>query len=252
MEAVDTRRPPAEQLKQFLSTRRGAYTLALSAALLAALVLVVFVTQYRNSVSASVAPTPVLTADRLIPAGTAGSQVITEKLFEPATIAKEDLRPGAITDIAAIRGMVAVNEVLPGQQITRADFSAKADPIRSRLAKDERAIQIPIDKVHGLIGTVRPGDRVDILAAFNAMNSRTGSGTPTLQPLMRNVRIMAAPGYNATVTGSVILQLPADEAARVAFAADNGTLWFLLRPTVGATDAPARPVSEDSLRKAGS
>ncbi len=67
--------------------------------------------------------------------------------------------------------------MLPGQQITVADFAAAADPIRSRLTKRERAIQIPIDTIHGLLNTLRAGDHVDILAAFNA-SATNGSGTP--------------------------------------------------------------------------
>lgn len=249
MEAV-SRRPPAEQLKQWLATRKGAYTLAGIAAALAALVLLVFISQYKQSVNAGIAATPVLTADKLIPRGTAGAIVATDRLAKPAAVAEQDLQAGAITDLGQIQTMVATRSILPGQQITLADFAAKADPIRSRIAKTERAIQIPIDKTHGLLGTVRPGDRVDILAAFNSVNTN-GSGTPSLSPLIRNVRIMAAPGYNPGISSSVILQVSDRQAAALAFAADNAKLWFLLRPPVGSADSPDVSVSQDSLISGG-
>jgi Flp pilus assembly protein CpaB len=250
MEAVNQRpatapkkRSTADSFKQFVSTRRGAYTVAAAAAALAGLVLLVFINQYKNDVNAGLAPAPVLTADRLIPRGTAAGEVITNKLFKPMAVAEENVRPGAVTQASQIVGKVAVRDVLPGQQITVADFAALADPIRSRLSKRERAIQIPIDKVHGLLTTIRTGDRVDILAAFNSTNATTGSGTPTLEPLVRDIRIMRNTG------DSVILETTDVEGARLAFAADNAKLWFLLRPPVGATDSKSTSVSQDSLKQ---
>ena len=186
--------------------------------------LLVFINQYKDDVNAGLAPAPVLIADRLIPRGTSAGEVITNKLFKPAAVAEENIRPGAVTQASQIAGMVAVREVLPGQQITVADFAAAADPIRSRLTKTERAVQIPIDKVHGMLTTIRAGDRVDILAAFNAAAPTNGSGTPTLEPLMRDIRIMQNTG------DSVILETTDQQGARLAFAADNAKLWFLLRP----------------------
>jgi Flp pilus assembly protein CpaB len=250
MEAVKERRGAAakkrsstDTLKQFVSTRRGAYTVAAIAATLAGLVLLVFMNRYKDDVNAGLMPSPVLVADRLIPRGTSASEVISEKLFKPSAVAQENIRPGAVTQASQITGKVAVREVLPGQQITVADFAAAADPIRSRLTKRERAIQIPIDQIHGMLTTVRAGDRVDILAAFNATNATNGSGTPTLEPLVRDIRIMQNTG------SSVILETTDQQGAKLAFAADNAKLWFLLRPPVGATDSKPTSVSQDSLKE---
>lgn len=240
--AAVKKRPKADGLKQFVATRRGAYAVAAIAATFAGLVLLVFINRYKQDVNAGLAPAPVLTADRLIPRGTSAGEVITGKLFEPTALPAESVRPGAVTQASQILGKVAVRDVLPGQQITVADFAALADPIRSRLAKTERAIQIPIDKIHGLLTTVRAGDRVDILAAFNASSATTGSGTPTLEPLVRDIRIMR---NNAD---SVILETTDREGAKLAFAADNAKLWFLLRPPVGAKDSKPSTVSQDSIK----
>jgi Flp pilus assembly protein CpaB len=241
MEAVQ-KKPPADSLKQFLSTRRGAYAVALVAAALAGLVLLVFIDRYKEDVNAGIAPAPVLTADRLIPRGTAGNEVISGKLFRPTAIAADNIQPGAVTQAADIQGKVAVRDVLPGEQITAADFAAVGDPIRSRLTKIERAVQMPIAKINGLLGILRPGDRVDILAAFNSQLAATGTGTPTLQPLVRDKRIMAVDGQ------CVILETTDKEGAKLAFAADNAKLWFLLRPPVGAKDSKPSTISQDSLK----
>ncbi len=240
--AAVKKRSKADAVKQFVSTRRGAYAVAAIAATLAGLVLLVFISRYKQDTNAGLAPAPVLTADRLIPRGTSAAEVITSKLFEPTALPAKNIRPGAVTQASQILGKVAVRDVLPGQQITVADFAALADPIRSRLAKTERAIQIPIDKIHGLLTTIRAGDRVDILAAFNATSTTTGSGTPTLEPLVRDIRIMRNAG------NSVILETTDREGAKLAFAADNAKLWFLLRPPVGAKDSKPSTVSQDSIK----
>lgn len=240
MEAVQRR--PADALKKWLSTRQGTWTLAAVSAALAGVILLVYLDNYKSSVNEGLAPTPVLVADRFIPRGTAGTEVATEKLFRPAAVPEQERRAGAVTDAAAISGMVAVQPILPGQQITAADFAKAADPIRSRIQATERAVQIPMDRIRGLGGVLRVGDRIDVLAAFNATNSGSGSGTPTLQPLMTNVRVMRTP-----VAGQVILQLTDRDAARLAYASDNAKLWFLLRPPVGAKDSDPLSVTRENL-----
>lgn len=240
--AAVKKRSTADSVKQFVSTRRGAYAVAAIAATLAGLVLLVFISRYKEDVNAGLAPAAVLTADRLIPRGTAAGEVITQKLFKATAVPQEEIRPGAVTQASQIVGKVAVQDVLPGQQITVADFAALADPIRSRLTKRERAVQIPIDAIHGLLTTIRAGDRVDILAAFNAAGATEGSGTPTLEPLVRDIRIMQNAG------SSVILETTDTEGAKLAFAADNAKLWFLLRPPIGAKDSKPSTVSQDSLK----
>ena len=240
MEAVQQR--PSDAFKKWLATRRGAWTLAAVSAALAGAVLFVYLREYKSDVNAGVAPTPVLVADRFIPRGTAGVDVATERLFRPASVPQQELRPGAITDVAVITGMAAVKPILPGQQITRADFATVADPIRSRIQGTERAVQIPLDQVRGLGGTLRVGDRIDILAALSSTNKGSAGGVAALQPLMRNVRVMRTPAG-----GTVMLQLTDRDAARIAYAADNARLWFLLRPPVGAKDSKPLTVTQESL-----
>jgi Flp pilus assembly protein CpaB len=239
MEAVQQRKPPAQGLKRFLATRRGAWVIAFICATLGALALVVFVNQYKSNVNADLASTPVLTADRLIPRGTAGNVVVTEKLFKPGALADQDIKLGAVADANQLVGKVATRDILPGQQITAADFAAEADPIRSRITKNERALQIPLSGPQAIQGVVRGGDRVDIMVMLQGgEGAQSGAGA---RYLMRDVRVMSL------TESAVMLEVTDRQAAQLAFAADNAKLWFVLRPPVGAQDSKSAPVTSSSL-----
>ena len=193
--AAAKKRSRADSVKQFVSTRRGAYTVAAIAATLAGLVLLVFLNQYKDDVNAGIAPAPVLTADRLIPRGTAAGEVIAEQALQA-----HRRRPG---EHPARRGHPGSADRGQGRRARRA--ARRADHRRG-LRGGGRSDPQPADQdasgrsrsrstpSTGMLGTIRAGDRVDILAAFNATSATTGSGTPTLEPLMRDMRIMQNTG----------------------------------------------------------
>ena len=136
-----------------VSSSRG-WTLALGigAAALAAILLIAYLVQYRSSVNDSTAPTPVLVAKNLIPKGTSGTVIAEKQLFQAATLSKDDLKPGAISDPAYLNGRVAVGDIFPGQQITTADMGVVADEAPEpskrefrRVVTDEQ-LGIPLDE----------------------------------------------------------------------------------------------------------
>ena len=81
--------------------------------LLAAILLIAYLDQYRSSVNDSNAATPVLVAKNLIPKGTSGTVIAEKQLFQAATLSKDDLKVGAISDPAYLNGRVAVARHLP-------------------------------------------------------------------------------------------------------------------------------------------
>jgi Flp pilus assembly protein CpaB len=231
-----TRRTPS--LLKLIGTRRGALTVAGLAAVLAAVGFAVFLSNYRDSVRGGAVPTQVLVADRLIPAGTSGDAVATGRLFKPTTVSADDVTAGAITDAAVLHGTVATRDLYPGRQITAADFRAGADPLRGELAATQRALAVPLDQAHGLVGDVRSGDRVDVFASF----PNTSSGEGTLETVVQDAMVLKAPerAESATDENSVVLRTTDGQAARIAYAVDNGEVWITLRaPAGGSESAPA-------------
>src|SRR4051812_47311655 len=107
---------------KLLTTRRGTIILGIAAAILAAIVLLVYLNQYRNSVDTNVQPISVLVAKSLIQKGTPGSIVGTTGLFQVATIPRNQVKTGAFVDPKTLTGKVAATDIYPGQQITATDF----------------------------------------------------------------------------------------------------------------------------------
>src|SRR5439155_7918572 len=96
-----------------------------------------------------------------------GDVVATKHLYEVQRVREGQLRNGALSDPSSLRGLVATQDVYPNEQLTTAAFARTTAAVAARLAGNERAISIPLDSAHGLIGQVQAGDRVDVFAGFN-------------------------------------------------------------------------------------
>ena len=117
-----------EAIKGRVGSSRGTtLALGIGAAVLAAILLLVYLNRYRSSVDAENAPTPVLVAKNLIAKGTSGTIIAKKELFQAASLPKDDLKVGAISDPGYLNGRVAATDIFPGQQITTADLSAGLD-----------------------------------------------------------------------------------------------------------------------------
>jgi Flp pilus assembly protein CpaB len=240
MEAATTKPNPVDGLRRFLGTRRGSLTVAAIAAALAAGALAMYLSNYKKDVRAGTLPTQVLIADRLIPKGTSGDAVAADRLFRPTTISADDVKPQALTDAATLTGKSATRDIFPGQQITAAEFESGGDAIRGRLSGTQRAIAIPVDTAHGLIGNLRASDRVDVFGSFTG--GTAGSGV--LMTIAQNVLVLKTPrneSTNSNTQKSVILRLTDSQSARLAYTADNGKVWVTLRPPAGGESN--RPVA---------
>jgi Flp pilus assembly protein CpaB len=244
-----------EFAQRVISTRAGTIAVAAGAALLAGISIAVYLNRYRHSVSSQGAPVTVLVAKRMIPKGTSGDVVASQLMFSTATLRESQLRDGAFSDPAAIRGRVAVRDVYRGQQLTALDFATGATSLPSTLTGAQRIVTVPLDTAHGLIGKVQPGDRVDVYAGFNVSPVGTvSSGVqafPVARRLMQNILVVdvsgqtkgAVGGQNAT---NVSLRVNDADAAKLAFASDNGKVWLALRPAVNARSTAPGVVTVES------
>jgi Flp pilus assembly protein CpaB len=229
--------------QRLLSTRGGTVAVSVFAAALAAVILLLYLQRYRQSVNESSAPMTVLVAKNLIEKGTPGTVVGSEELFQVSTMPRDELKEGAIADPSLLRGMTAADDIYPGQQLTTADFTAGgADSISNRVIEYERGMAVPLDEAHGLIGKVYAGDHVDVIASF-VIDGPDGKQHPVTRLLVQDALVMDAPAETkatglaaggGTQTKSIVLRLTDDEAAMVAFAVENGKVQLAARPKSGA------------------
>src|ERR1700756_3937940 len=129
---------------KLFTMRQGTILLGVIAALIAAVALIVYLHNYRNSVNGNNAVTKVLVAKQLIQKDTPGEVVGTNSRYQFANIAKSDVKTGAFVDPSTLNGKVATTDIYPGQQITSADFGAGTASLTNSLASDQRAVTIPL------------------------------------------------------------------------------------------------------------
>jgi pilus assembly protein CpaB len=219
--------------RRIFATRSGTLAIGVIAAALAALLLLVYLNRYRNNLNAQNAAVSVLVAKSLIQKGTPGDLIGTKSLFQATSVPKAQLKTGALTDPSTLRGLVALTDIFPGQQLTIQSFGVvRAGAVASQLSAFERAVAIPVDATHGLIGEVQPGDHVDVLVGLSG-----GTAGSIIKTLLQNVPVLLTTG------GSLTLRVSDAQASRLAWASDNGKIWVTLRPPAGARQSTPRIVS---------
>ena len=231
-------------MQRILGTRNGTILIGAMAAILAAAILLVYIAQYRDSVREAQKPVAVLVASGLIPKGTSGDVIGTQSMYTVNKVPASRVEDGAITDPNSIKGRVAKEDLFPGKQLTEADFRpVEGSDVTTGLQKYARAVAVPLDSAHGMVGYVQPGDHVDVEAGFN-VDLNDGKTHPITKTIMQNILVLDAPDTAGTTnqTENIVLQMTDKQAADLAFSSDNGKVWLSLRPKTGALQQSTPPM----------
>ena len=224
-----------------MSSRGWAIALGIGAVVLAAILLVVYLDRYRARVGGENAPTPVLVAKQLIPAGTPGTLVASQGMYAPTTLPQKEVVVGAISDPTYLSGRAAAADIFPGTQLTATSFAASdTASVDSQITGTQRAFAISIDGVHGISSQVMPGDSVDVYMSV-------GGEVRLFRP---NVKVLTTPTYPGPAGGgNLVVRTETKDAATWLYAVDNTQLIFVLRPVVGAKPTkPSRANASTVLR----
>lgn len=218
---------------KLFTTRQGTITLGVIAAIIAAIALIVYLNQYRNSHSGNAAVS-VLVAQKLIEPGTPGDVIrSTSGYYKPTSYTKSQVEPGAIVDPATLGGQVATKEISPGQQLTAADFGpATSTSVINQLGKDQRAVVVTLGSPEQVGGQIVPGSHVDVWVSGSNQSASNGANTQTVAELYQNMYVLGTNGGNVTFRAT-----PA-QAGRLIWASQNSHLWLVLRPTVASVTKP--------------
>ena len=229
-----------ETMNKLFRNRGGAVVAGAIVAVIAVILLVVYLRSYRSSVNSGKQAERVLVASKLIQRGTSGTLIASQGLYLVTTVQKDQLKLNAITDPSALNDRVAAGDIFPGQQLTQDDFTTEsATSIPYEITGTQRAIAVPVDATHGLIGQVTAGNYVDVYVGV--AGGKQGQLVTLLAP---NVYVLVAPG---TGSANAILRIDTRDAAKFAFAADNERIWLVLRPQVGASVTPPKTATLSSL-----
>lgn len=234
--------------------------IAVVLAAVAALLTSFYVTNYKRHVQRGEDHVTVLVAKHDIPAGTAGSDAVGE--LSATNVPRRSVVPGAISSPEEIKDKVASQETFAGEQITNSRFSPVAQTgIQGQLKGTMRAYQITGDGDQTLAGTLKSGDRIDVVATFNYkwvdFHGGKSSSSDTLtasRVVLRDIKVLKAPegpAAGSKLTGAtdqkfpVLLAVTDSQAQKLLFITGNSNsdsrvaAWALeLRPVVHAADSP--------------
>ncbi|MDE0150918.1 MAG: Flp pilus assembly protein CpaB [Bdellovibrionales bacterium] len=118
-------------------------------------------------------------------------ETLDESMLELTEVPMDFAQPGHIGNIEDATGLVALAPIQSGEQILDNKI-IKPGPVTGlslQVTPKSRALTIPIDEMRGVAKLIKPGDRVDILAALD-VRSR-GGNTRHVKTILQNVVILA-------------------------------------------------------------
>jgi len=232
---------------------------AIGLAVLAALFVGFYVSNYKRTVEHSQQHVTVFVAARDIPEGTSGSDVISKGYLKQEQVLRQSVVPGAISSEQQVDKLVAAQPTYAGEQISLTRFSSEATQgIRGVLRGPMRAVQVAGDPNQTLAGTLRTGDHVDLVANVKVGDSSTQRSIARI--VLRNLRVLRAPDGGAlgaklsSTTGdqaSVLLAVTDTQVQKLFYVTKNDDWTLELRPVVKATDSPETVETQKTIVEDG-
>jgi Flp pilus assembly protein CpaB len=241
--------------------------IAVVLALLAAVLTSVYVTSYERSVNDDAKPERVFVATKDVPPGAAAEDIVAS--FEERNIPHGDVVPGALAEREDVSGKVSTQWIYSGEQVTLRRFSNVGEGgVRAELKGNLRAMQIQGDANQVLAGTLKKGDRVDVVAAFEYKIGDNSNSYTASRVVLRDILVLQAPhgssGGGLGEAGSdrlpVMLQVTDSQAPKLEFVIttvktgpSSGVIgWSLqLRPVAKAEDSPESIQTLDTILRDG-
>ncbi len=229
---------------------------AIALALVAALLTSFYVTNYQRDVRSNETNVTVFVAARDIPVGTSGAEAASRGMLERTEIVRRSVVPGAISTPDQLGELVAVQPTFAGEQVTARRFATpQAQGLRAQLTGTQRAIAVAGDQQQLLVGTLKAGDKVDVVASFTHNDERFTRivlrDIPVLKPAAsgaasEKLAANGAGGFAATL-GVTDMQVQ-----KLYWAMSYAEGWHLeLRPVVDSADSVENVESSRSMLREG-
>src|SRR3954453_22766290 len=217
---------------------------AVGLALVAMMLTLFYVTNYKRSVQKDATSVQVYVAARDVTAGASGTDMLKGHQLKLETVRRSDVVPGAISSPDQIDGLVLSAPLYAGEQVTLRRFSdVAAQGIRAQLKGTMRAVQLAGDPNQLLSGTLQAGDHIDIVANLR-LNSQSSAAATRI--VLRDLTVLTSPTETSKLSSgptggeSVILAVSDTQVQRLFYVMKNADWSLELRPVVNAADSRER------------
>lgn len=249
------RRRPSPRLGARVGYEARSLIVAVVLALAAMVLILSYVRGYKADVQGGAQDVTVLVAARDIPAGTDARELGTDA-FQPRTIPRRLLVPGALTSVDQIGERVLKEPIYAGEQVSLRRLAvAEAGGTRAQLTGNLRAMRVTGKPDQVLSGILEADDRVDVIASVRP----TGAGQrerPAARVILRGLLVLevddvTGEGGSGVERGAgapgVLLALTDAQAQRLFFATRNGEWSLVLRAPTEPADSPEDVTTAESL-----
>ncbi len=165
-----------------------------------------------------------------------GTKLDSTKLKQ-APYLKQSLPPGCFQDLASLEGRVVVTPLKENEPVLEsklAPMDLATGGVSAVLKPGKRALAVKGDKVIGISGFIKPGDRVDVLVTLNDPTSQTQKEVTKI--VLQDIPVLAtgtelqqnAKGETYPVD-VYTLEVTPEEGEKLGLAASEGKLQFALR-----------------------
>jgi Flp pilus assembly protein CpaB len=226
-----------------MKSRLTAMLLALVMGLIAVTLVYLYVNRVKTTVTEGQTTRAVLYANRSLPTGTSGADVIGTHAYEIRTIPVRYAEPGAFSTPQQLNGLTLASDLAAGEQLTSQRFRASAaDAFLSQFPKGTEALSLPVDFVTGVSGRIAAGDMLDAYVTVTGkINSHGVSSSRTFGKeagetvlLIHNLPVVEVPGAVAAAPGVPASSAASPQQAAVLIQAQSsGKMWFALVPQKG-------------------
>lgn len=205
----------------------------------------------------------VLVAKKNIPEGS----VIDTGSLELKLVSKQFVQPQAVNSLERISGMVVIAPIVKDEQITLSKLKWPKEKgvgsLSTATPVGKRAITISVDNISALVGMIKPGDYVDVIAMVN-VPVQTAEGKQAAQtavmPLFQNILVLAVGQEIGTAESRykkeekkgegaslITLALAPQEANLIAFVQEQGRIRLVLRSPADSQAQPFQATTWDTL-----
>jgi Flp pilus assembly protein CpaB len=217
--------------------------IAVGLALIAAMLTMFYVANYKRHVRQDESTVQVYVATKDVPAGTPGRDLLKKKFITTNDVTRRTVVAGAISNTDQIDRLLLKEPLYAGEQVTVRRFSdVNAQGIQGQLKGTQRAVEIPGKPHQVLQGILRTGDHVDVVANIGKLEQPPHVS----RIILRDLLVLEAPNSSATskvdpnADATVVLAVTDTQVQRLFYVTQNADWTLQLRPVVDAADSPER------------